>query len=200
MSVEVVRYNNDYLAELTIFCNKCKELGWENNASPEAMKVDDPNVQFWLIFIDGEVASVGGAQKLYPKDADCIIQEDDFRVYYRAATLPKYYNYHPFNRYMGHNLYIKHLSRPSFRWCWERGAKRLFLTANTTNVGSPHMDKIAKVTRLNAVDYCRKRGIPPIWTELGNCNLFYTQQDVFQIIDENFPWWIEKGGFTDGDY
>jgi hypothetical protein len=194
MNIEVVQYNDEYLPELTIFCNRCKELGWKNNESIEAMKLNDPNIQFWLIFINGQVASVAGAQELFAKDADSIVQDKDFRLFFRAATLPEYYNVMPFNRYMGHNLYVQQLAQPQRRWCFKRGAKRLFLTANTKNNGSPHMDKIAKVTRLNEIKVCKKRGIPPMWDELGTCMLFYTEQVMFKLIEENATWWINKGG------
>ena len=63
--VEVVEYNDDYLPELTLFCWKCRELGWKNNDSIEAMKLDDPNVHFWLIFIDGKLIGGFAGNKLY---------------------------------------------------------------------------------------------------------------------------------------
>ena len=46
---------------------------------------------------------------------------------------------------------------------------------------SPEMKKIARITRLNEVVNCKKRGIPPLWNELGTCTLFYTEQVVFQL-------------------
>jgi hypothetical protein len=192
--IEVVKYSEEYKPELVIFCNKCKDLGWENNETIKAMKLDDPDIQFWLIFVDGVVASVSGAQELFASDADSIIQDKDFRLFFRSATLPEYYNVMPFNRYMGHNLYVKQLAQPQRRWCFARGAKRLMLTANTSNTGSPMMDKVARVTRLNEAKYCKKRGIPPMWKELGKCTLFYTEQIIFKLIEENALWWIERGG------
>jgi hypothetical protein len=192
--IEVVKYSDEYLPELAIFCARCRDLGWKNNETIEAMKLDDPNIQFWLIFVDGVVASVSGAQELFASNADSIIQDKDFRLFFRSATLPEHYNAMPFNRYMGHNLYVKQLAQPQRRWCFARGAKRLMLTTNTSNVGSPMMDKIARITRLNEVRYCKKRGIPPMWDELGTCTLFYTEQVIFKLIEENALWWIEKGG------
>ena len=200
MNVEVVKYNDDYLAELTIFCNKCKKLGWKNNESIEVMKLNDPDIQFWLIFVDGVVASVAGAQELYEHNANTIIQNKDFRLFFRAATLPEYYRVMPFNRYMGHNLYVQQLAQPLRRWCFDRGAKRLLLTANTKNTGSPHMDKIAEVTRLNEIKQCKKRGIPPMWDELGTCHLFYTEQVIFKLIEHNAVWWIRKGGLLKNEH
>ena len=79
--IEVVKYNDDYLPELTIFCWKCKELGWKNNESIEAMKLASPNVQYWLIFVDGKLASVAGAQELFARDADSVIRDKDFRLF-----------------------------------------------------------------------------------------------------------------------
>ena len=52
MSGEVVEYSEEYKPELSIFCNKCRDLGWKNNESFEAMKLNDPDVQFWLIYVN----------------------------------------------------------------------------------------------------------------------------------------------------
>ena len=200
VTTEVVRYNDDYLPELTIFCRKCEELGWKLNASIQALKLASPNVQFWLIFVDGEVASIAGAQELFARDANGIIRDKDFRLFFRAATLPKYYHVMPFNRYMGHNLYVQQLAQPLRRWCFARGAKRLVLTANVSNDSSPQMDKIARITRLNEVKYCKRRGIPPMWDELGTCTLFYKEQVIFKLIEENASWWIDKGGLLKNEH
>ena len=66
------------------------------------------------------------------------------------------------------------------------------LSSNTADVGSPHMKKVAAVTRLNETVRCNKRGIPPLWDELGTCTLFYTEQVVFQLIENNLKWWANK--------
>jgi hypothetical protein len=195
MSIEVVEFSEEYKPELIIFCNKCKKLGFTLNESLKAMKLRSPNVKFWLVFVNGEIASVSGCQKLHPSDADSIIEEGDYRLLFRTATLPKYYHHLKFNRYMGHNLYVKHLILPQRAWAYSQGAKRVLLTAVTTPQGSPQMDKVARITRLNEVKYCKKRGIPPIWEELGTCKLFHTDQVVFRVMEENSAWWIEKGNF-----
>ena len=192
MAIEVVRYTEDYLPELTIFCQKCKELGWKNNASIQALKLASPNVQYWLIFVNGEIASIAGAQEMFARDADSIIRDKDFRFFFRAATLPKYYHYYSYNRYMGNSLYIRHLTELQATWANSRGSNRLIITANTDNAGSPEMKKIARITRLNEVVNCKKRGIPPLWDELGTCTLFYTEQVIFQLIENNLKWWANK--------
>ena len=200
VTIEVVKYSEEYKPELAIFCSRCKDLGWKLNESFEAMKLEDPNVQFWLIFVDGNIASVAGAQELFARDADKIIRDKDFRLFFRAATLPEYYHVMPFNRYMGHNLYVQQLAQPLRRWCFAKGAKRLMLTANVKNDSSPQMDKIARITRLNEVKYCTKRGIPPMWDELGTCTLFYKEQVIFKLIEINAQWWIKKGGLLKNEH
>jgi hypothetical protein len=193
--IEVVEYLEEYKPELMIFCDKCKKLGFTLNRSLKAMKLRSPDVKFWLIFVNGEIASVSGCQKLHPSDASDIIREGDYRLFFRSATLPEYYHHFKFNRYMGHSLYIKYLIIPQRVWAYSRGAKRVLLTAVTTPQGSPQMDKVARITRLNEVKYCKKRGIPPIWEELGTCKLFNTNQVVFRCMEENSAWWIKKGNF-----
>ncbi len=193
--VELVEYSEEYKPELMIFCNKCKELGFTLNHSLKAMKLRSPDVKFWLIFVNGEIASVSGCQKLYASDADSVIRDGDYRLFFRSATLPKYYNHFPFNRYMGHNLYVKYCIIPQRKWAYEQGAKRTVITGVTTPQGSPQMDKVARITRLNEVKYCKKRGIPPIWEELGTCKLFNTDQVIFKCVEENSAWWIKRGNF-----
>jgi len=88
--VEVVEFSEEYKPELIIFCNKCKKLGFTLNESLKAMKLRDSNVKFWLIFVNGEIASVSGCQKLYASNATSIVKDGDFRLYFRSAVLPKY--------------------------------------------------------------------------------------------------------------
>jgi hypothetical protein len=199
LKVEVVEFSEEYKPELIIFCNKCKKLGFTLNESLKAMKLRDSNVKFWLIFVNGEIASVSGCQKLYASNATSIVKDGDFRLYFRSAVLPKYYNTIPLSKYAGHNLYVKYLTIPQIRWAKSLGAKRLFLTGVTTPQGSPHMDKVARITRFNEAKYCKRRGIPPIWTELGTSHLFHTDQIIFKVNEENLQWWIDKGGFVDGN-
>jgi len=192
MSVEVVEYSEEYKPELAVFCNRCKDLGWKNNQSFEAMKLNEPTIKYWLIFVDGIIACVSGAQKLLSTNADYIIKDNDYRLYFRTAVLPEYYHVYPYNRYMGHSLYIRLLTEKQAKWANSQGSKRLVITANTDNVGSPEMKKIARITRLNEVKNCKKRGIPPLWNELGTCTLFYTEQVVFQLLENNLNWWAKK--------
>ena len=56
------------------------------------------------------------------------------------------------------------------------------------------------MTRLNEVKYCTKRGIPPMWDELGTCTLFYKEQVIFKLIEINAHWWIEKGGLLKNEH
>ena len=192
MAIEVVEYSEEYKPELAVFCNRCRELGWTLNQDFEAMKLNDPNVQFWLIFVDNVLACVCGAQEMFAKDADGIIKDKDFRIFFRTATLPEYYHYYSYNRYMGNSLYIRHLTELQAKWAKSQGSNRLIITATTNNAGSPEMKKIARITRLNEVVNCKKRGIPPLWDELGTCTLFYTEQVVFQLIENNLKWWANK--------
>ena len=90
MAIEVVEYSEEYKPELAVFCNRCRELGWTLYQDFEAMKLYDPNVLFWLIFVDNVLACVCGAQELYAKDADGIIQDKDFRIFFTGN--PAYVN------------------------------------------------------------------------------------------------------------
>ena len=190
MAIEVVEYSEEYKPELAIFCYRCKELGWTLNQSFDAMKLNDN--KFWLIFVDNVIACTSGVQQLSFYDSSSTIKDDDYRLYFRTAVLPEYYHYYPYNRYMGNSLYIRHLTELQVKWAKDQGANRLVITGTTTNAGSPEMAKIVRITRLNEVKNCKKRGIPPLWDELGTCTLFYTEQVVFQLIEDNLKWWANK--------
>lgn len=187
--IEVVEFSDEYRAELAIFCKECKELGFKNNESLEAMHVDDSNVVFWLVIIDGEIACVSGAQQLSASDANCIIQDTDCRIQYRTATLPKYQHYYKVNRYFGHVLFLKHLLIPMVEWPLAAKAERILITANTDSTYSPYMNRTAR--------HCRnfgpnKRNMPVLFMELGNCILFGVEQIIFEVNQESIKWWHDQ--------
>ena len=49
----------------------------------------------------------------------------------------------------------------------------------------PYKDTQNRYNLPTEVKYCKKRGIPPIWEELGTCKLFNTDQVIFKCVEEN---------------
>ena len=187
--VEVIEFNDEYKAELAIFCKECKELGFKNNESLEAMNVADPNIMFWLVIINDEVACVSGVQRLLLSDADAVIRDGDYRIQYRTATLPKYQHYHKFNRYFGHVLWLRYLFLPMFKWSQTCGAKRIITTANVDSAYGPYMDRAARHGRSFGPN---KKGRPVLFTEIGSCILFNVEQVIFDVNQDNVQWWYSQ--------
>jgi len=76
------------LVALKRFCNQCRDLGWRNNESFLAMKLDEmelPWGQYWVaVTPDNHIVSVAGVHKL-PE-----IGVNAYRCLFRGAQLPGY--------------------------------------------------------------------------------------------------------------
>ena len=76
------RYQETDRLAMAEFCRKCSLLGYENNASFEAMKLDKA---YFFIALDGDkIVSVAGVHKL-PE-----VNEHAWRCLFRGAQLPGY--------------------------------------------------------------------------------------------------------------
>lgn len=73
---------NSDLPELKIFCNACKELGYENNASLESMKFS--TAVFFGAFDDDKIISLAGVHRLSE------VNDRAWRCLFRGAQLPGY--------------------------------------------------------------------------------------------------------------
>tara|TARA_Y100001980_G_C14538900_1_gene316211 strand:- start:1327 stop:1860 length:534 start_codon:yes stop_codon:yes gene_type:complete len=73
------------ISDLQIYCEKCRDLGWINNSSLERLNIDmmtENQGAYFGIYENNEIVSIAGIYKfheLYP---------DDWRMFYRTATLP----------------------------------------------------------------------------------------------------------------
>lgn len=75
--------------QLAIFCDKCKQLGYANNASFEAMKLAEMSMPYGQFFIgvdeeSGAIFNVAGIHK-FPE-----INDHAYRALFRGAVLPGY--------------------------------------------------------------------------------------------------------------
>ena len=81
--MEVVKIED--ISALQIYCDKCRDFGWINNSSLERLNIDmmtENQGAYFGIYENNEIVSIAGIYKfheLYP---------DDWRMFYRSATLP----------------------------------------------------------------------------------------------------------------
>lgn len=86
--IEVIKLEDKHLPLLEQFCNSCNELGYNNNASINAMKFGQEYdlgelATFFAVVVNGEIAAVSGSHSLGPKELRCG---------FRGCALPKYRN------------------------------------------------------------------------------------------------------------
>jgi hypothetical protein len=82
--------------KLRVFCEECKELGFTNNQSFDAMKVEKtvmPYGQYFIGLDNDKIFTVSGVHK-FPE-----INENSWRCNFRGAQLPAYniFSKNPFN-------------------------------------------------------------------------------------------------------
>lgn len=94
--MQVVKLSQKHINLIQAFCNECKDVGYQNNASLEAMKwgekYDLPHIpHFWGLIVNDELASISGCHSLGEFDPNF----PQMRCLFRSATLPRYANLIP---------------------------------------------------------------------------------------------------------
>jgi hypothetical protein len=153
--IEVIKLGDADLASLEKFCNECKELGYNNNSSVEAMKFGamydlGEYATFFAVRVDDEIAAVSGSHSFGTKE---------LRLGFRGCALPRF------------SGIIKGLSKTHMtNLTWgplipeeiidglERGYEDFFITtSHTSHDPSGRMHRTHKVLQLlakqNIVDY-----------------------------------------------
>ena len=74
--IEVVKLQEQDIDILEKFCNECKDLGYNNNASIQAMKFNGMYdlgefATFFAVKVNGEIAAVSGSHSFGPKQLRC---------------------------------------------------------------------------------------------------------------------------------
>jgi hypothetical protein len=83
--LDVVPIDETLYDKLQIFCNECNKLGYKNNASFEAMKLEWCKNwgEFFCIIVDNKIVSVSGCHPLPEVDNTA------WRIFFRSCVLPK---------------------------------------------------------------------------------------------------------------
>lgn len=171
--VITVSYSSEHQNSLKEFCRKAEQQGFKNNQSLEAMRLDwclDNGGQFFLTYIDDQLASVSGCHPL-PEVGDY------YRVLFRGVTLVEYQNYYkvPSKTHMGSIPFYDHLP---LEIAWAK--KEVVVTTNWNNP-----DGIASMSHSHRVfKLLEKQGLVDCVCE--KINLFNTDQSVWKINQEQY--------------
>lgn len=160
-------YENTDKEALLDFCQACSELGYKNNSSPEAMKLD--SAYFFLALDNDKIVSVAGVHKL-PE-----INEHAWRCLFRGAQLPGYTPVWSMDIFKSGIHFSQFLYR-QIKLIQDIDSQAEFYVS--TNVKS---DTGAKSSRINDVMMPRiaKRGIWNLYLE--NFELYYVTQNLWKV-------------------
>lgn len=165
MKIETIQ--DKHLDMLQVFCDKCKELGYENNSSLHAMKLLWCKTQgeYWCAVNDKEIIAVAGCHPL-PE-----VGPNAWRIMFRGCELPGNDTFKGLGKGDWNSitqrefipLMIKHIH-----------SNELYITTNTTHEHSN--GKASRNHRLMGL--LAKQGI------LDNCGdlvLYYTEQTLWRL-------------------
>jgi len=172
------------------FMQRCKELGFENNASRKSMRLNWIKSQYgayWAFVKDNNIISISGCHKFPDMD-------DTYRIGYRSVSLPGEDPFKGFSRYGYNAIPNRILFQYQIRFAQQKGAKHFILTTNSNSDGHMYMShmmqvRINKLTNLS--EYLGERKVFGVQQSLWKYNVeeyvkslkMLKQEDYF-ILDE----------------
>jgi hypothetical protein len=162
---------------LQIFCDECKSLGWKNNESFEAMKLNStvmPYGQFFIALVNNKIFSAAGVhqfQEVSPKAWRCL---------FRGAQLPGYtpkWSMNIFNSgiHWSYFLYeqIKFVQKID-------NDSEFYITTNVDNPSAGSSSRLDKIMmpRLEKQGYCS--------LYQSNVILYNTMQNIWKVNVEKY--------------
>lgn len=175
--LKTVGYTDQHLGFVEEFCQQCKLVGYKNNESIEAMKLDwclSQGGQFFLTYLDDRIISLSGCHPLSE------VSKNTYRVLFRGATLPEYQNLTGAmsKTHMNSIPFFYHVPR-QIKWAKQVDRDCIVVTTNYENTEIKSMSKSHRVFHSLA-----KQGIVNQLVE--KMNLFYTEQAVWQINENEY--------------
>jgi hypothetical protein len=178
-------YDSAHKTDLEDFCFKCGQLGYHNNSSLTAMKLDwciDNGGQVFLTYLDDTLIGLSGCHPL-PQ-----IGNDVFRLLFRGVELPEYRNLFGIvsKTHMASLPFYYHVPL-GVEWGKKFNATKFVVTTNWSNPdGITSMSKSHRVFQL-----LEKQGLVSCLEE--NISLFNTEQSVWNLNLEKY--FIARDGF-----
>lgn len=173
-----VEYSDTHRSNLEKFCLHCEQLGYHNNSSLSAMKLDwclNKGGQFFLTYLDDKLIGLSGCHPLTQ------LGQGIFRVLFRGIELPEYRNILgiPSKTHMSSVQFYYHMPL-EIEWAKKQGANTFVVTTNWNNPdGIESMNKSHRVFQLLA-----KQGIVSCLEE--KIVLYETEQSVWSINTDNY--------------
>lgn len=179
------QYDQSHKINLEKFCASCGNLGYYNNESLQAIKLDqciDQGGQFFLTYLDDNLISISGCHPL-PQ-----IDSNTFRVLFRGVELPEYRNLFAITSktHMTSLPFYYHLPL-QIKWARQQGANKFVVTTNWSNPdGIKSMSKSHRVFQL-----LERQGM--VSCLVNRMTLFNTEQSVWEINLEHY--FLAREGF-----
>ena len=168
--MDIVPITKNVYNQLQIFCNECNKLGYKNNASFKAMKLEwCKNLgEYYCAIKDNKIVAVAGCHPL-PE-----ISKNGWRILFRGCELPSSSPYKSLNKGDWNSITQRDFIPLFINYC---PTDELYLT---TNISNEHSGKALRNHRLMAL--LAKQGI---LDKVCDTMLYYTEQTVWRLnIDE----------------
>lgn len=175
--MEIRKFKETDIPSLKIFCEECKKLGWKNNESIEAMKIDTtimPYGQYFIATKEEKIFSIAGVHRL-PE-----IGPNAWRCLFRGAQLPGYTPAWSMDIFKS-GIHFAYFLYEQIMFVREIDQDAEFFI--TTNIDNPDA---GASSRLNKVMMPRLAG-KGYWTlHFENFVLYNTEQNIWKVNVEKY--------------
>ena len=158
---------DELIPELEIFCEKAKELKYENNSSLKAMKFDwcKEQGEYFCAIKDNDIVAVAGCHPL-PE-----VGPDAWRIMFRGCELPQTDTFKGLGKGDWNSITQREMIPKFIDWC---PSNQLYLT---TNIDHEHSNgKASRNHRLMGLLAKQK-----ILDKYGDIELYHTAQTVWKL-------------------
>lgn len=170
MKIEVLQ--DKHLDMLQVFCNKCKELGYQNNQSFQAMKLlwCKSQGEYFCAVKDNEIVAVAGCHPL-PE-----VSPNAWRIMFRGCELPMQDTFTGLGKGDWNSITQREMIPKFIEYC---PTDELYITTNTYHEHSN--GKAARNHKLMGL--LARQGI---LDKHGEMMLYYTKQTVWKLNIEEY--------------
>ena len=165
--MKIVPITDELLPELHVFCDKAKELGYQNNISPATMKYDwcTEVGEYFCAIRDDEIVAVAGCHPL-PE-----VGPNAWRIMFRGCELPQTDTFKGLGKGDWNSITQREMIPKFIEWC---PSDELYIT---TNIDHEHSNgKASRNHRLMGL--LAKQGILDKHSDIV---LYYTKQTVWRL-------------------
>ena len=157
--MDIVPIDETLYDKLQIFCNECNKLGYKNNASFKAMKLEWCKNwgEYYCAIKDNKIIAVAGCHPL-PE-----ISKNGWRILFRGCELPKTSPYKGLNKGNWNTITWRNFIPVFIDYC---PSKELYIT---TNISNEHSSKAPNQLMVLAEQGIQTKYTITYYTILINC-------------------------------